>query len=140
MKCTKDSIKVFVLIITIVLASCSREPIGPSDEKVRLDMDEKIGKLSKGLVDVAEFEINSREVLPEDRVKFHITVKLKKNEEKIAHFKKRSYKMFGPSHGPNRKHVRTAWEMDNKTELATWQYESDKSGVWLLSKDETGHL
>lgn len=139
MKYIKDSIKAFVILTAIVLASCSTEPIGPPDDKVRMDMDEKIAKLSQDLIDVTEFEINSREKIAEDRVKLHITVKLNINKEKMDYFKKRTYKMFGPRGGPNVKRIREVEKMDKKVELATWQYELDQSGGWLLSQTETGH-
>lgn len=61
--------------------------IGPSDEKVRLDYEEHIqlmGLFSRSSMKIKSFEIVNREVLSEDRVKFHLVVSVGKIPEKVT--------------------------------------------------------
>ncbi len=64
----KSRVSAIGIFVGIFLLACSSEPIGSSDDKVRLDVEDTIQTLTNRLVSVSDFKINSRNVLAEDRV------------------------------------------------------------------------
>jgi hypothetical protein len=77
-----------LLVFVFLLAGCgSTAPVGPSDEKVRLDYEDSLALLARAMrspMKLQSFKIIERKVLAEDRVKFHLVVSLGKIPEKIT--------------------------------------------------------
>ncbi len=129
-----------VFIVILILTACGQD-VGPSDKKVNLDVEDKIKASTKGLISISDFVIEKRDVLSEDRVKFHLTLSFKLDENKVEQFKKSersSIRMFGAM-GSNMRPLKMAQQMDGRTEKATWLYRLSGGGVWELSQSNAGH-
>lgn len=134
---------VVLIFVLLTLASCSSN-IGPSDKKVRLDVDESVQTMSQGLFYVSDFTLDSRDELSEDRVKFHITLTYEMDEEKIKEYKasvEHSARMFGGlgSMKSMRRSVQRAQQQDGATEKATWLYQLTGKDIWELVDSKPGH-
>ncbi|WP_111748582.1 hypothetical protein [Salinisphaera orenii] len=72
-----------------VLAGCgSSQPTGPSDARVKSDMLARVNKTHSGLLKTKHFEVDQRQVLGKDLVKFHVITAYQPDKQKIRHFKK----------------------------------------------------
>lgn len=78
-----------ILLVLVGVTACG-ERVGPSDEKVKLDIEEtmlrRMAFFGHGVAEIDTVVINRREVLAEDRVKFHVTLSLKANEEAVREY------------------------------------------------------
>jgi hypothetical protein len=77
-----------VVWLVLLLTGCGiSSQVGPSDEKVRLDYEESLALMARAMrspMKLKSFEIVERQVLSEDRVKFHLVVSLGKIPEKVT--------------------------------------------------------
>ena len=131
-----------VLLVALLLSACGSEPIGPSDNKVRLDLQDKLNVLAGGLASLDEFEVVDRDELSEDRVKFHIVMTFKSNQPAIDEFivkQNNSARMFGTIGGPNMRLVKIAQQLDGVSEKATWVYQMNANGVWMQTQAFKGY-
>src|SRR6185369_9117740 len=124
------------LCIWVLVAACS--PVGPSNEKIRLDLEDLIKQQTRGIAAVANLEMK-RKVLSEDRVKVQMTASYKTDQEElrkasIAVQTLRTRPFGGMGAFELGKAVDTARQLDGKTEKFTFVYRLEGNGVWKIAQ------
>jgi len=74
-----------LMMAAIFLSACSGEEVGPSKDKVKLDLQDWLNARVRytNLVHIDDVKINKRVVLAEDRVNFDLTVTISVDEKAV---------------------------------------------------------
>lgn len=122
----------FVLLALFVVAGCGSID-GPSENKVRLDLLDRINAAYRGMLVTDDFTVTDRQVLSEDRIKFLVIVSYQLDPQKERQ-QERSNKVFGDD-GFLRKARRDA----GHDEKATVVYKRTGQGVWQMHNIQAGY-
>ncbi len=123
-----------IAFAVLAVAGCGSAEVGPSADKVRLDLLERINAAYHGLLETDHFTVNDRRVLSEDRVKFHVIVSYKVDPQR-ARQAQRDNKIFGGTGDVLRKARRN----EGHDEEATLLYKQSAQGIWELARIQQGY-
>ncbi|WP_110689427.1 hypothetical protein [Salinicola endophyticus] len=122
------------VIFSVLIVACGGEDTRPSEDKVKLDLQDRLDANFKGLVHLEKLDITKRDVLAEDRVNLGITMTLTVNESEvdqaIQQYWARQQIMRSYNSPPNKERLMA---MNKKQEKATIQYRKQAGNVWALS-------
>lgn len=136
----RRSVWAFLIVMTILLTACSNEEVGPSKEKVKLDLQEWLDTQlrSNHLVSIDALKIDNRNVLAEDRVNFELEIMTSVDEEAVdqaidAFFAR---ERLAPTYrSPPNKDL--LMSLDGAEEPLDVRYVLQAGGVWRLSQVAT---
>ena len=131
----------FLLLLGALLpAACDSTVIDPSDAKVRLDQADRLRQNTQGLADFSRFTIDKREILAEDRVKFHVTMTFKADKARIDQYladRRQSQSMWGTDFRSARRLPSTAaQQIDGLTQQVVISYRLNKHGPWEFTQTQ----
>ncbi|WP_193092870.1 hypothetical protein [Halomonas colorata] len=139
----RQSVWAFFIVMTILLAACGNEEVGPSKEKVKLDLQEWLDTQlrSNHLVSIDTLTIDNRNALSEDLVNFELTITTSIDEEAVDQaidaFLARE--QFSPTyHSPPNKDL--LMSLDEAEERLIVRYTLQAGSVWLLAQVATQPL
>tara|TARA_B100000929_G_scaffold239618_2_gene196708 strand:- start:114 stop:533 length:420 start_codon:yes stop_codon:yes gene_type:complete len=116
-----------------LLAGCGSD-VGPSVDKVRLDLLDRMNQMYGGLLETHDFEIDERQVLSEDRVKFHIVASFKLDPERAQQVRSSHSKTIRQQFA-----LRKAGTLQGKDERATLIYKRTGQGAWQIYNVQQGY-
>ena len=126
-----------IFLLTILLSACSKEEIGPSEAKIKLDIEEVFSRQVgiENLVQVSNLKVDKRNVLSEDRINFELNVGYQVDEKvvdrTIEEFWNRQ-RMTGSFQSPPNKDGLML--LNGVQERIQVLYVLQPGGVWRLSK------
>lgn len=120
-------------LAVLLVAGCG-SPTGPSDDKARLDLAERMTRSTRGMVKLDDFRVAERRVLSEDRLKLHVNAGFTKDKERMRQIKERNRVMGGWS--PALEQVEKA---DAGRSKATLTYKRVGDERWQLYRVQAGY-
>lgn len=136
----RRSVWAFLIVMTILLTACSNEEVGPSKEKVKLDLQEWLNARVRytNLLYIDDVKINKRDVLAEDRVNFELTVVISVDEgavdQAIEAFWARQRIIRSYQDPPDKAQLMALNGEKNRLNV---RYDLNANGLWLLSSVAT---
>lgn len=130
---SRATVLAIVVACVLLMGGCSGET-GPSADKARLDLDDRLKQSSRGTIMLDDFRVTERRVLSEDRVKLHIRTGLKKDEARMRQIKQRNRMMGGWSPA-----LEQAEKIDDGRGQATLIYKRTSGDVWQLYRVQMGY-
>lgn len=120
-----------------LLAACGSEPLGPSAANARLDLQDRFDTVYRGMIELVDFRVTRREILAEDRIRLHITTRIRLNKARAKQFKQqqlRSSRLFGYGNfNLDDKARRFYKRFGDQTNTAVLLYQRTGAGVWTLT-------
>jgi hypothetical protein len=132
----------FVFPLLLTVAACGSS-VGPSDDKIRLDLEEFIKEQTRGLVAVTRLDLK-RKVLAEDRVQVQMTASYKMNQEEFQKASKAIQVLKANAFGAAGAFelggaMEKARRLDGQTEEFTVMYRLAGNGLWKITESRAGH-
>jgi hypothetical protein len=129
------------LYIGTLITGCN--PVGPSNDKIRLDIEDAIKEQTKGIVLITNLETR-RERLSEDRVRVEMRITYKADPEELRKASSAveilRTKPFGAAASFDlARAVDRAKSVDGKIEDLTAIYRLRGNGVWNIAQTYSGH-
>jgi hypothetical protein len=129
------------LCLVTLITGCN--PVGPSNEKIRLDIEDILKEQTKGIALIANLETR-RERLSEDRVRVEMRIAYKADPEELRKASSAveilRTKPFGAAASFDlARAVDRARSVDGKIEDLTAIYRLKGNGVWEMAQTYAGH-
>lgn len=131
-----------VALVLALLAACGDGSKYPSDDIVKLDLQEKFDEMTKGLIEPTKIKIDDKEADARQHVKVHATFTAKANQKNIEDLKDVEAiqtAMWGSS--VMQGSLDYASEIDKKKVKVTLRYQySDRDKTWEYKGIDDGHI
>lgn len=126
---TTSLARLLIAAAVLSLAACGAD-VGPSADKVRLDLQDRVDRVHNSLLESALFRIDDRTMPAEDRVRFHITFSYTVNKKRAQRLEKNGYSTWK---------INRAKRLAGLTKQATVFYRLKPGRVWKLTRILPGY-
>lgn len=127
------AIAAIVLLALLVVAGCGSDA-GPSNDKIRLDLFDRINAQYEGLLQSDGFSVSDSQTMSEDRIKYHVIVSYKLDPQRAAQAE-RSSRLIGYTNQALKKARRN----DGKDNEVTVLYKHMGQNDWQISGIQPGY-
>lgn len=123
-----------LLLGLLVVAGCGSDDAGPSNDKIRLDLLERVNVQYEGLLQDDGFSVSDSQEMSEDRIKYHVIVSYKLDPQRAAEAE-RSSRLIGYTNQALKKARRN----DGKDNEVTVLYKHMGQNDWQISGIQPGY-
>lgn len=124
-----------VAALLSILTACG-SPVGPSEDEVRLDMQDLADRKYKGMIQLVDFNVVGRQMLSENRVRIEVTAGIALDEARVAQVRQHSKawaRTFGGWSDDARDAERFYKRFQGRTDETLLLYQKNGHGMWQFA-------